>query len=87
MKTNALIDMQNYEHDHHPLDRKKRKKKKRVNINKKPNNKTKHKKKTQHRRYMKPNNNKKQEDAPYNCVFETNNSSFVVQEMFNQKVP
>jgi hypothetical protein len=28
MKTNALIDMENYEHDHHPLDRKRKEKKK-----------------------------------------------------------
>ncbi len=55
-----------YEHDHHPLDRK-TKEKKRVSINKKPNNKMKHSKKTQHIRCMKPNNNKKQEDALYNC--------------------
>ncbi len=47
----------------------------------------KHSKKTQHIRCKKPNNSKKQEDALYNCVFETNNFSFVVQERFNQKLP
>ncbi len=82
MKTNALIDMENYEHNHHPLDRKK-KEKKGVSINKKQNKKMKHSKKTQHIRYIKPNNSKKQEDASYNCVFDTNNSSFLVQERFN----